>query len=173
MAQTMASQVPQLTQQYIQQGMAPDAAAARVQGEAAQMGAQLAAQKIEDTFYDSEKGMYMTAQSDTTTTHTTEDGYKHKATPAVYGMFGLVYKPLDKLTISAYGNLIGERTTTLKFGNVTLPTRFTLNLKAGYKPTEKVEVFLNARNLLNTKEQEFVYCDEIGGIYTIGLNFAL
>lgn len=173
MGQTMASQVPQLTQKYIQQGMAPDAAAARAQGEAAQMGAQLAAKKIEDTFYNSEKGMYMTAKSDTTTTLTTEDGYKHKATPAVYGMFGLVYKPLDKLTISAYGNLIGERTTTLKFGNVTLPTRFTLNVKAGYKPTEKVEVFLNARNLLNTKEQEFVYCDEIGGIYTIGLNFAL
>lgn len=100
-----------------------------------------------------------------------ENGHKHKSTPSVYGMFGLVYKPTDYLDISAYGNLVGKRTLLTMYGETELDPRFTLNLKVGYKPVENCEVFLNANNLFNTKKQEFAYSDEIGGIYTIGLNF--
>lgn len=173
MAQTMQSKVPELTQKYIAAGMPAEAAAQRAQGEAAQIGTALAAEKIKQQLFNEEAGLYLTQKSDTTIAITTENGVKHKATPTFYGMFGLVYKPMEKLSITAYGNLIGERSVSIKYGSDSLPTRFTMNMKVGYKPTDNIEVFFNAHNLFNTKEREFIFCDEIGGLYSIGLNFAL
>lgn len=97
--------------------------------------------------------------------------HKHKATPSVYGMFGVVYKPINALNVSAYGNFIGKRNYLTIFGDQQLDSRFTLNLKVGYKPVDGCEVFVNANNLFNQKKQEFVFSDEIGGIYTVGVNF--
>lgn len=97
--------------------------------------------------------------------------HKHKATPSIYGMFGLVYKPLKTLNVSAYGNFIGKRNYLTIFGEQQLDSRFTLNMKVGYKPVDGCEVFVNANNLFNKKKQEFVFSDEIGGIYTVGVNF--
>ncbi len=119
------------------------------------------------------------------------DGFESKATPSFYGMIGLIYKPIQQLNISAFGNYIGKRSYITKYNSnyVDLPPevvkaltsydengedlcqRFTLNMKIGYKPTEKVEVYVNAHNLFNNKKREFVYSDEIGGLYTIGVNF--
>ena len=102
----------------------------------------------------------------------TKDGHTHKATPSVYGMIGLIYKPTPKIDITAYGNYIGERTYLTKYGSEKLKDRFTLSMKVGYKPVDGMEVFLTGHNLLNTKQQEFPYGDKIGGIYSVGLNFA-
>lgn len=103
--------------------------------------------------------------------HETVNGHKHKATPSVYGMFGLIYKPLEQLNLSAYGNFVGKRSFNTLMGTQELDPRFTLNLKVGYKPIEACEFFINANNLFNKKKQEFAYSDEIGGIYTVGVNF--
>ena len=46
------------------------------------------------------------------------NGHVHKSTPAVYGMVGLVYKPLKQLTVSAYGNYMHHRTYGNSFSNV-------------------------------------------------------
>ena len=100
-----------------------------------------------------------------------EDGHEHKATPSVYGMVGLIAKPVKSLNIAAYGNFIGKRTYQTMYGAAELDPRFTVNLRAGYKPTDSIELFVNGNNLFNSKKQEFVYSDEIGGIYTIGVNF--
>ena len=101
----------------------------------------------------------------------TEDGFEHKATPSLYGMLGLIYKPVQQLEVSAFANFIGKRTYTTKYGSDELGNRCTVNMKLGYKPVDKLEVFFNAHNLLNTKKREFSNCDEIGGIYTVGVNF--
>ncbi len=101
----------------------------------------------------------------------TSDGHKHKATPAAYGMIGLIYKPLNQLTVSAFGNFIGKRQYTTLFGTRDLDPVFSLNMKVGYKPADILELFFNAHNLLNTKNQEFIYTDKICGIYTVGINF--
>ena len=105
----------------------------------------------------------------------TENGHKHKATPSVYGMVGLIYKPTPKFDIAAYGNYLGKRTYGTKYNSgenaVELKDRFTVSLKAGYKPVEGMEVFLNAHNLFNTEQREFPYGDKIGAIYSIGINF--
>ena len=103
----------------------------------------------------------------------TEDGVENKATPNFYGMIGVMYKPIDKLNISAFANYIGERSYKTKYNasGEDLSKRLTINMHLGYKPVDNCEIFLNAHNLLNNKKREFVYSDEIGGLYTVGVNF--
>ena len=105
----------------------------------------------------------------------TSNGHKHKATPSVYGMVGLIYKPTPKIDIAAYGNYLGKRTYETKYNMgdtaVELKDRFTVSLKAGYKPVEGMEVYLNAHNLFNNEQREFPYADKIGGIYSVGVSF--
>ncbi len=103
--------------------------------------------------------------------YTTVDGHKHKATPTAYGMIGLIYRPTEKINISTFGNYIGKRTYQTKYGEKELKQKFTVNMKVGYKPVDGFELFFNAHNLFNTKDREFVYSDEIGGIYSVGINF--
>lgn len=101
----------------------------------------------------------------------TKDGFKSKATPSIYGSLSLIYKPISKISISTMLNFIGERTYVTKYSTEVMNPRFTIDLKAGYKATDKIEVFANARNLLNNKKREFPYMDEIGGLYTAGVLF--
>ena len=101
----------------------------------------------------------------------TQNGVKHKATPSVYGMIGLIYKPTPKIDITAYGNYIGKRTYATKYSTEELDARFTASLKLGYKPAEGIEVYLNGHNLFNTEQREFPYGDKIGGIYSVGISF--
>lgn len=117
-----------------------------------------------------------------------QDGFENKATPRFYGMLGLVYKPTAQVNISAFANYIGKRSYVTKYSSnyveqgpdtkadynengTDLAQRLTINLHAGYKPIDNCEVFVNAHNLLNNKKREFVYSDEIGGLYTVGVNF--
>ncbi len=101
-----------------------------------------------------------------------EDGHVHKATPTVYGMVGLIAKPIKQLNFAAYGNFIGKRAYQTMYGYDELDPRFTVNLKVGYKPSDEIEIFFNGNNLFNSQKQEFVYSDEVGGIYTVGVNFS-
>ncbi|MBO7143879.1 MAG: TonB-dependent receptor [Salinivirgaceae bacterium] len=100
-----------------------------------------------------------------------ENGHVHKATPSVYGMIGLIYKPTPKIDITAYGNYIGKRTYATKYSTEKLDDRFTVSLKLGYKPADGIEVYLNGHNLFNTEQREFPYGDKIGGIYSVGVSF--
>lgn len=105
--------------------------------------------------------------------YTTEDNYRHKAMPSVYGMVGVICKPTSQWNISAFANLLGKREYTTVFGTETLDPRCTVNLKVSYKPVDVCEFFIAAHNLFNTEEREFVYTDKIGGSYTVGVSFGL
>jgi outer membrane receptor protein involved in Fe transport len=100
------------------------------------------------------------------------NGHKHKATPSVYGMFGIIAKPISQLNVSAYANFIGEREYLTSYGSQTLSPRCTVNMKVGYKPVDYFEIYFNGNNILDNQKQEFVYGDKIGGIYSIGVNFS-
>ena len=100
-----------------------------------------------------------------------ENGHVHKATPSVYGMVGLIYKPTPKIDIAVYGNYIGKRTYATKYSTEELDDRFTVSMKLGYKPAEGIEVFLNGHNMFNNEQREFPYGDKIGGIYSVGVSF--
>lgn len=125
-----------------------------------------------DVRYDRNTQEYHLATS-TAEDYATRDGYRHKAAPSVYGMFGLIYKPAEKWNAAAFVNLLGKREYTTLFGTQKVDARCTVNLKLGYKPTDQCEVFFNAHNLFNTNKQEFIYTDKIGGIYTVGVSFGI
>lgn len=104
-----------------------------------------------------------------------EDGRKHKDTPQIYGMLGLMYKPISKFNVSAFANFISKRnlTSDALAAPVKMCPRFTMNLKVGYEPIDGCEVFFNAHNLFNNHKRELANADNIGGIYTFGFNFSL
>ena len=104
--------------------------------------------------------------------YTTRDDHRHKATPTVYGMAGLIYKPINQVNISAFCNYVGHHTFDTEYASTKINDRFTLNLKAGYSPTDRVEFFVNAHNLFDNQKREFPYGDKIGGQYSVGVNFA-
>ncbi len=102
-----------------------------------------------------------------------EDGVESEATPSFYGMVGLIYKPMSQLNVSAFANFMTKRSYVTKYNTEgeELSGRCTVNLKVGYKPTDNVEFFVNAHNLFNNQKREFVYTDEVHGLYTVGVNF--
>lgn len=101
-----------------------------------------------------------------------EDGHKHKDTPNIYGMIGLMYKPMKQLNVSAFANFIGERTLTSDAlaAPEKMDPKFTMNLKVGYEPVKGLEIFFNAHNLFNNTKKELANADHIGGLYTLGVN---
>ena len=107
------------------------------------------------------------------TTQETVNGKTHKATPSFYGMLGLIFKPVPQLEVSAFCNYIGKRTYATSYCSDDLAQRCTVNMKVGYKPAPNFELFVNAHNLLNNRKREFTQCDEIPGIYTVGVSFGL
>lgn len=101
----------------------------------------------------------------------TKDGYKHKANPSIYGSFGLIYKPIEQLNVSTFGYFMSKRTICTIFGTQDIDPVYTMNLKIGYKPIDKCEIFFEAHNLFNNHTREFAYTDRIIGTYAIGVNF--
>lgn len=101
----------------------------------------------------------------------TENGVKHKSTPSVYGMLGLIYKPVSNLSVSAFANMMSKREYKTGYGQKELGNLCRVNMKIGYKPIQNMEIYFNAHNLLNNKAQEFLYSDKIAGTYLIGVNF--
>ena len=99
------------------------------------------------------------------------DNHHHRSTPSVYGMAGLVYKPVPALDLSAYGYFYGKQSTRTLYGTETVDPKFIMNLKVGYRPVDEFEIFFNAHNLFNDNRREFVYTDRPGGIYTVGATF--
>ncbi len=125
-----------------------------------------------DVKYDTKYDEYYFATS-VAEPYKTENNYRHKATPSVYGMVGLIYKPTAQWDVAAFANVIGKREYTTLFGTEKVNPRCTVNLKVGYKPVKSCEVFINAHNLLNDKKREFIYTDKIGASYTVGVSFGI
>ncbi len=100
-----------------------------------------------------------------------QDDVKYKNTPDFWGTIGLTYRPTNKWTIAADGNYYTSQTMQNINGVYNIDSKFIMNSKVAYKPCDKVELFVNARNLLNDKSTEFAFMDEIGGIYLVGVRF--
>lgn len=101
----------------------------------------------------------------------TEDNYKHKACPSLYGNVGLIYKPTSKLSFSTFGYYVSKREICTLFGTQEVDPFFTMNFKAGYKPIEQCEIYFEAHNLLNSNKRESAYTDKMKGVYTFGVTF--
>ncbi len=100
-----------------------------------------------------------------------ENGYTHKATPSYFGGFSLTYRPCKKLEIFPQAYFYGEQTFESQYSTETVAGKFLLNAKVSYKANSNLTFFVNGRNILNMKDREFAYMDEIPGMVLGGLNF--
>lgn len=105
------------------------------------------------------------------------NGHKHKYTPAIFGSFSLIYKPLRALTIAPSAYFYGKQQALTMYnaaqGANKIDGKFTVNLKVGYRPVEQAEIFFNANNLFNDTKREFIYGDKVGGRYSVGIAIQL
>jgi len=62
---------------------------------------------------------------------------------------------------------IDENTPT---GQGDISGKFLVNVKANWALTRNVNVFLNARNLMNNRSREFYAADRSAGLYMLGVN---
>ncbi|MCT4591210.1 MAG: TonB-dependent receptor [Carboxylicivirga sp.] len=100
-----------------------------------------------------------------------KNGYKHKSTPSYFGGFSLSYRPTKKLEIFPQAYFYGEQEFESQYSTETIDAKFLLNAKVSYKANSNLTFFVNGRNILNMKEREFAYMDEIPGMVLGGLNF--
>ncbi|WP_439183078.1 TonB-dependent receptor plug domain-containing protein [Carboxylicivirga taeanensis] len=101
----------------------------------------------------------------------TEDDYEHKATPSYFGGFSLTYRPCKKLEIFPQAYFYGEQTYEGQYSTETINGKFLLNAKVSYKASDNLTFYVNGRNILNMKDREFAYMDEIPGLVLGGLSF--
>lgn len=100
-----------------------------------------------------------------------EDGVKHKNTPSFWGMAGIIYRPTQKWNIASDAYFYGSQTYQSINGSVDIDGKLILNSKISYKATNNLNVFINARNLINDDKPEFGFMDNIGALYLAGIQF--
>jgi iron complex outermembrane receptor protein len=102
---------------------------------------------------------------------TIHDDYEHKTTPSYFGGFSLTYRPCKKFEILPQAYFYGEQTFESQYSTESIAAKFLLNAKVSYKATDNLTLFVNGRNILNMKDQEFAYMDEVPGLVLGGLSF--
>jgi len=103
----------------------------------------------------------------------------HKQTPSVYGGVTGNFRPVDKFNLFAGVYYLGTHTyrhdyasTDESNGQVEVPGRAVVDIKASYMVFKNNSVFINARNAFNSTASEMGFADEIGGLYLAGINLA-
>lgn len=100
-----------------------------------------------------------------------QDNVNHEATPSFWGSLGVIYRPTKKLELSSYGYYYGDQTFVNQYDNVDIDAKFIWNAQVSYKLIDNVSLFVNAKNILNDKSNEFAFMDEIGSLYLGGVRF--
>jgi iron complex outermembrane receptor protein len=103
----------------------------------------------------------------------------HEQTPSIFGGLTGNFRPMEKLNILAGLYYMSGHTYRHDYasveeshGQVEVPGRAILNIKASYSVYKNNSVFVNARNAFNTTASEFGFADEIGGLYLAGVSIA-
>lgn len=101
----------------------------------------------------------------------------HKATPAFYGGASVNYRFKDKWNINTslyyYGKQSFHMNRTYEFGENgidDIAAKTLVNLKVSYEFMKNNKVFINVRNLLDDRSNEFAFSDEIGAKFFAGVN---
>jgi iron complex outermembrane receptor protein len=103
----------------------------------------------------------------------------HKQTPSVYGGLTGNFRPIDRFNLYAGVYYLGAHTYRHDYasyeeekGEVEVAGRTLVNIKASYNVYKQNSIFINARNVFNSKGQEFGFADEIGGLYLAGISLS-
>ncbi|MBN2694928.1 TonB-dependent receptor, partial [bacterium] len=95
---------------------------------------------------------------------------KHESTPKFYGGGYINYSPINRLNININPYFYSSHKFSHIYGEVDIASKFILNGRVSYDITEKLEIYFNGRNILNSKIKEFGYTERVGGLYIIGAN---
>jgi iron complex outermembrane receptor protein len=114
---------------------------------------------------------YVSSALDPTVQYTDSE---HKNTPRFYGGYYLNAKLLSKLNVNMNGYYYAahrqydreDPAATGTQGDIN--GKFLVNIKANWAVTRQVNVFLNARNVLNNRSREFYAADRTAGLYMVG-----
>ncbi|SMO45918.1 iron complex outermembrane recepter protein [Saccharicrinis carchari] len=114
---------------------------------------------------------------------TFKDDVDNEAIPSFWGSVALTYKPTAKLSVNAQAyyydkynlyTMYDAQESRLALGNLnytgSMEAKFLLNAKVSYKVNDKVNLFVNGRNILNNDKQEYIFMDNIGSLYFAGFN---
>jgi iron complex outermembrane receptor protein len=103
----------------------------------------------------------------------------HKQTPSIFGGITGNFRPVDKLNLFTGIYYLGSHiyrhdyaATDDSRGEVEVPGKAVVNVKASYNVYKNSSIFINARNAFNSSGQEFGFADEIGGLYLAGINLS-
>ncbi|TRX71332.1 TonB-dependent siderophore receptor [Carboxylicivirga sp. M1479] len=101
-----------------------------------------------------------------------KNDFKHKSTPDYWGSIGIDYRPTDKISIFSNCYLYGKQVFMNQYDSYTINAKALLNAKVSYKASDKLTMYINGRNILNMKAQEFAFLDEVPGMVLGGVNFS-
>jgi len=103
----------------------------------------------------------------------------HKQTPAVFGGLTGNFRPIDKFNLFAGVYYLGAQQYRHDYasydeskGQADVAGRTLVNLKASYNVYKNNSIFINARNVFNSKGTDFGFADEIGGLYLAGISLS-
>ncbi len=102
---------------------------------------------------------------------------EHKYTPSFYGGASINFAPTKKWnfnsSIYAYSKQESFYTQGRSFMNLQIDPKISFNLKASYHVNNWMQIFVNARNLTNNTNREFIFTDKTGGTYMGGISINL
>lgn len=105
---------------------------------------------------------------------------QHKGSPSVFGGAYVNYKISKKFNANVsmyyfssyqYNNIYTQLGANKSNGVIDIPAKFLLNARVGYKPIEKLELFVNLRNALNQTSYEFAQTDKTVLMFMVGASF--
>jgi len=96
----------------------------------------------------------------------------NEATPEFFGGFDFNYTPITALNINVGGYYYSSQTYIHKAGIFEIDPKLIATAKISYKFWRENTIYLNVRNLLGKKSQEFGFLDEIGTKFYGGLSLS-
>ena len=100
---------------------------------------------------------------------------ENSATPSFYGGASVNYILKDKWNINTSLYYYGKQTFVMNrsynmYGTDHISAKALVNVKVSYEFMKNNEVFVNVRNLLDDRSNEFAFADEIGAKFFGGVN---
>jgi iron complex outermembrane receptor protein len=97
---------------------------------------------------------------------------EHTYTPTFYGGGSFNYKPAKRWNINSSVYAYSRQKTFYKvresFKWLEINPKTIANLKVSYDVSDWMQVYVNARNVINDRSKEFMFTDDIGGSYLAG-----
>ncbi len=126
-------------------------------------------ENLPDSYYD--PGL-STSQPGAGFPDVTYSNSKHEYTPSVYGGYYLNFKANEKFNVNTSGYFLGAQTWYRNAAEtVETDASFILNLKVNYAITDKISIYANGRNILDSDKPQFLGADFNGALYMGGISF--